>query len=110
MEQALHYEDIKENIHVKIEAIQGFPVPYYENKYHSMIPTHWLYEDFTEEVNEYYEAKLKESSEFGDKNKLKTDKIKELQESVKSKLTPDELKVIFFKLPLEVTFEDLNIK
>lgn len=110
MEQALHYEDIKENIQVKIEAIQGFPVPHYENKYHSMIPTHWLYDDFTDELNEYYELKLKEANQFDYKNKLKTYKIKELQESVKSKLTREELKVISFKMPLEVAFEDLDIK
>ena len=64
-------------------------------------PTRWLWEDFEEELNETSEKFLKEEKERKQKLKAKQDAKKErqavLKNSIRSKLTPEELKIVKFK-------------
>lgn len=87
-------ERYKENIgvggYVKIES------PYEEG-----FPTRWLWEDFEDEFNTEVEKfkKRQTKKQLDDKAKReqRKQKLLSLQESIKSKLTPEELKAINFK-------------
>lgn len=79
----------------------GGECPELKYPYGSYIPTRWLWEDFKEEFDR--ETTAYEKNVEAKKLKEKTEVLKqelgkkELQKSIKAKLTKDELKVISFR-------------
>lgn len=87
-------EDYKENIRFTGEAKVPFP-------YSDDIPTRWLWEDFEEEFRREVEKDKEREQDKKEKTKIqrqaRKQKLLELQESIKNKLTKDELRAVSFK-------------
>lgn len=89
----------KENIELSGEDFSG-PEPFCDGG-RIYIPTNWLWEDFEDEFNaEVAKAKKekeKEKAKAKEQREARKVRLKELTQSIKSKLTKEELKVIKFK-------------
>jgi hypothetical protein len=88
-------ESYKEYIGVIGENIN--PPPGYDR----VFPTRWLWEDFEEEMKQVIEDSEKQLKTKKEEKKrqaeLRKQRIKVLKASIKTKLTPEELKIVKFK-------------
>jgi hypothetical protein len=72
-----------------------FTFPDYLNS--SYIPTRWLWSDYKSEIKELQEKEEKRKEKAKDSANKRKEKKETLKISIKSKLTPEELKIIKFK-------------
>jgi hypothetical protein len=66
-------------------------------EYNEGFPTRFLWEDYRTEVTNHVEDTIKKKKEDAIKKNNETHAKKELVESIKKKLTPEELEIIHFK-------------
>lgn len=102
--QALYFKEISNFIPVDIQVISRNS-EFVENPLYKNIPVHWLYEDFEEQLQLLKDKLYQQKKDDEEQLIIKTKHIKSIQENIRSKLTPEELEVIFFKMPSEINFK-----